>query len=158
MAEFVNMLNYSIEFNDDNIKFTFDTIGNPWFYTRDVLKILKYKSTTDVIENNIYEENKRHIIKINEDYTKIFGYDMHPHTIFVDVFGLYKLISESEMKKAKYFRKLVTTEILPLIRQYGHYEMIFKEKQELRKSNEKLCNKIKYLKKKIRILGDDMSE
>jgi prophage antirepressor-like protein len=103
MAEFVDILNHLIRFEKNTINFVLDKLGNPWFFVRDILKILEYKDIKDVIKNNIKKENKTKIIKINKEYKTIFGSEMNPHTIFVNEFGLYDLILKSKMKKAEHF-------------------------------------------------------
>lgn len=158
MAEFVDILNHLIKFKENTINFILDKQGNPWFFVRDILKILEYKDIKDVIKNNIKKENKTKIIKINKEYKTIFGSEMHPHTICVNEFGLYDLILKSKMKKAERFRKLVITKILPSIRQFGYYEVGNKEKQELKEFNQKLNDKVKILNKKINTLENNMKK
>jgi len=91
------------------------------------------------------------IADIDESFRNIFP-DMHVDTIFVNEFGMYDLILKSRTEKAEKFRILLTTKILPSIKQFGFYSIGDKNKQKLTTQNKEMINKIKILKNEVKIL------
>jgi len=155
--EFVDILHHLIKFDDDNINFIIDKKGNTWFNVRDILKMLEIKDPKKTIKRDILKENKIRILDIDESYREIFP-GLQPNTIFINEFGMYELILRSRMNKAKKFRKLLTTKILPLIRQFGFYSVDDKNKQKLLQMNEKMRDKMKELKDRIKVLENNMKK
>jgi prophage antirepressor-like protein len=98
-------------FNDAEIR-TIEKDGQPWFVLKDVCEVLGLRSpdvrqrlsddvvSTHTITDTIGRANTATII--NED-------------------GLYDVILESRKPEARAFRKWVTSEVLPAIRQHGGY-------------------------------------
>lgn len=91
--------------------------GQPWFVAKDVAEILGYANTKDAISSHVDEEDKT-IIQRSEMTT--FEIPNRGLTV-INESGLYSLILSSKMPDAKKFKRWVTSEILPTIRQTGQY-------------------------------------
>lgn len=90
--------------------------NQPWFVGVDVAKALGYKKPTDAISNNVDEG----------DSTRKGVLDANNHrqqAIVINESGLYSLIFGSKLESAKKFKKWVTSEVLPSIRQGGSYQL-----------------------------------
>lgn len=85
----------------------------PWFIGKDVAVSLGYKDTDQALRKHVDVDDKltRQIDASGQ------GRDM----ILINESGLYSLIFGSKLKSAKKFKKWVTREVLPSIRQYGAY-------------------------------------
>lgn len=95
-----------------------DEQGEPWFVGKDVAEVLKYKRTADALKVHVDEEDKG----VGEIQTPGGKQKM----TVINESGLYALIFSSKMKKAKEFKRWVTSEVLPAIRKHGGY-MVTKE-------------------------------
>lgn len=87
--------------------------GVPYFVGKDVATILKYKDTSDALKRHVDEENKltRHFTDSGQNRSMYI----------INESGLYSLILSSKMPNAKKFKRWVTNEVLPSIRQHGMY-------------------------------------
>ncbi len=102
-----------------------------WLAGKDVVEALGYnKKYSDVIKQHCDEEDyifvdgkTRHQFGVEFNYKELGqrgGY-------LVNESGLYALVFESELKEARKFRRWVTSEVLPQIRQTGGYIPIVEE-------------------------------
>lgn len=87
--------------------------GNPWFVGKDVAEILKYQRTADAISNHVDDEDK--------GVGKIQTPGGMQKVILINESGLYSLILSSKLPNARKFKRWVTSEVLPAIRQTGGY-------------------------------------
>lgn len=87
--------------------------GEPWFIAKDVCEILGYSNPRDAIIKHVDEEEKG-VVKCDT----LGGLQ---NLVSINESGLYSLIFGSKLKTAKQFRKWVTSEVLPSIRQNGGY-------------------------------------
>lgn len=88
--------------------------GNvPFFMGKDAAEILGYSNTAKAIRDHVDEEDK-----LTE---RIVLAGQNRDVIFINESGLYSLIISSKMPNAKKFKRWVTNEVLPSIRQYGVY-------------------------------------
>ena len=71
----------------------------------------------------------------NIDYD---GYVGHPHSLYLNEAGLYKLILRSKMPSAEKFTDFVTYDVLPSIRKYGYYKLSEEHKNTVKKLNTQL--------------------
>ena len=97
--------------------------GEPMFCAKDVAEALGYKNTRDSL--------KRHVD--DDDVVKHDAIDRLGRTqqaIFVNESGLYALILSSKLDSAKRFKRWVTGEVLPAIRQQGGYMIARKGESE----------------------------
>lgn len=125
-----------------------DNSGKLWFGGVDSAKALEYKNAPKAIRDHVDKDYKIQLSEINTD-VKL---DKHPHTVFINEGGLYDLIISSKMEKAKKFKKWVTHDVLPTIREFGYYKM----KKKYEDENNDLMKKINYLKKQVEEMRDDL--
>ena len=85
--------------------------GEPWLVGKDVA--LGYKNPQEAIRNHVDAEDKG----VSEILTP-GGMQKLP---IINESGLYSLVLSSKLPKAKQFRRWVTSEVLPSIRQHGAY-------------------------------------
>ena len=94
------------------------TINNEiWFVGKDVAEILSYTNTRDALAKRVDEEDKRDGVAICDP----IGREQKP--VLINESGLYSLILSSKMPNARKFKRWVTSEVLPILRKTGHYEM-----------------------------------
>lgn len=99
-----------------------DENGEPWFVGKDVADILQYSNTSKAIRDHVDKEDKL----TERIVTSGQGRDV----VMINESGLYSLIFSSKMKKAKEFKRWVTSEVLPAIRKDGIY-MTEKKAEEI---------------------------
>lgn len=91
--------------------------GEPWFVGRDVAKALGYgddgKSATNAVSRHVDSEDK--------GVTEIVTPGGKQNITIINESGLYSLILSSKLPTAKKFKRWVTSEVLPSIRQTGGY-------------------------------------
>lgn len=85
----------------------------PYFLGKDAAEILGYSNTAKTIRDHVDEEDK-----LTE---RIVLAGQNRDVIFINESGLYSLIISSKMPNAKKFKRWVTNEVLPSIRQHGVY-------------------------------------
>ncbi len=90
--------------------------NNPWFVGKYAAEQLGYSNTRDAL-NNYVDEDDKNTVAIRD------GNKGNPNMVIINESGLYSLILQSKMPKAKEFKKWVTKEVLPSIRKTGKYEM-----------------------------------
>lgn len=91
------------------------TINNePWFVGKDVADILGYLKPLDAISRHVDEDDS-----VKHGLTDSLG--RIQNTIIINESGLYSLILSSKLPQAKEFKRWVTSEVLPQIRQQGVY-------------------------------------
>ena len=91
--------------------------GQPWFVGKDVAEALRYGNTKDALAAHVDVEDKQ-ILQRSENTT--FEIPNRGLTI-INESGLYSLILSSKLPAAKAFKRWVTSQILPAIRQHGAY-------------------------------------
>lgn len=145
-----NLEDNYIKFDDNDITTILDNAGKLWFGGVDCAESIDYKNAKKAIRDHVEDEDKIQLGKINTD-TEI---SKHPHTIFINEAGLYSLIMSSKQEKAKRFKKWVTSEVLPSIREFGYYK--FKEKKD--KEINHLMKQINLLSKELNDVKNDLRE
>ena len=102
--------------------------GEGWLVGKDVAEILGYKNLSDSLSKHVDEEDKLQIAKHDlQNYDDIGT----KGAIVINESGLYSLVLRSKLPQAKKFRRWVTSEVLPQIRQTGGYIPIKEEDDEL---------------------------
>lgn len=86
--------------------------NEPYFVGKDVAEILGYSNTRDALARHVDEEDKNTVV--NPD-----GNRGNPNITIINKSGLYSLILSSKLPKARQFKRWVTSEVLPAIRQHG---------------------------------------
>ncbi len=93
---------------------TVEVNGIPYFVGKDVAEILGYKNGSRDINRHVDEEDRGSTEMVSPQRTK-------QNTTIINESGLYSLILSSKMPSAKKFKRWVTSEVLPQIRQTGSY-------------------------------------
>jgi len=84
-----------------------------WFVGKDVAAILGYEATRNALKIHVDAEDKlTHRISASGQSRSV---------IIINESGLYSLILSSKLPSAKSFKRWVTSEVLPSIRQHGGY-------------------------------------
>lgn len=98
--------------------------GQPWFVGKDVAEILGYTNGSRDINRHVDEEDRQVIQNYQNGTLEIPNRGM----IIINESGLYSLILSSKLPTARRFKRWVTSEVLPQIRQTGGY-IPFKEEE-----------------------------
>ncbi|MCM1439910.1 MAG: Bro-N domain-containing protein [Roseburia sp.] len=89
--------------------------GEPWFVGKDVAAALGYKDTADALKKHVDSEDK---------LTRRFADSGQNREMYIiNESGLYALIFGSKLESAKQFKHWVTSEVLPILRKTGRYEI-----------------------------------
>ena len=89
--------------------------GETYFVGKDVASALGYKNSMDALMRHVDNEDKQ-----TSGFT--MGGQKYSMTV-INESGLYSLILSSKLDSAKRFKRWVTSEVLPAIRQNGRYEL-----------------------------------
>lgn len=90
-----------------------DSNNEPWFVGKDITDVLEYRNGSRDIN--------RHVDQLDRRKEMVNDGNQLKETILVNESGLYSLIFTSKMKKAREFKRWVTSEVLPTIRKHGAY-------------------------------------
>lgn len=120
-------LSVIIEYDNDG------EVKDYWFIANEVCNILGYNNPWDALARHVDEDDKKVMPSLTSENTRLEIPNRGINVI--NESGLYSLILRSRKKKAKQFKKWVTSEVLPSIRKQGYY--VDKERMEyLEKVNE----------------------
>lgn len=92
-----------------------DEAGTPWFNAGDLCAVLGYSNARDAIANHVDEDDVA-----KRDAIDTIGRTQSVN--HVNESGMYALIFGSTKPEAKKFKRWVTSEVLPTIRQTGRFE------------------------------------
>lgn len=109
---------------------TVEIDGTPWLVGKDVATALEYKNPSKAILTHVDDEDKRLEILPQSADSQNGNVPGASKTALINESGLYSLILSSKMPKAKAFKRWVTSEVLPAIREHGAYESV-KAKQHI---------------------------
>ena len=101
--------------------------GETYFVGKDVASALGYTNPQKAIRDHIDEEDK-----LGE---RIVQSGQNRQVVVINESGLYALILSSKLESARRFKRWVTSEVLPAIRQNGRYELqqqVFKMEEQNR--------------------------
>ena len=110
--------------------------GETFFVGKDVAEALGYKNTADAIIKHVDKEDRSTIAIRDSAY--------ETRAVVINESGLYSLILTSKLEQAKAFKRWVTSEVLPLIRQTGTYSLHRKQIESLHHQIEALEPKAEY--------------
>ena len=110
--------------------------GETFFVGKDVAEALGYKNTADAIIKHVDKEDRSTIAIRDSAY--------ETRAVVINESGLYSLILSSKLEQAKAFKRWVTSEVLPLIRQTGTYSLHRKQIEALHHQIEALEPKAEY--------------
>ncbi|MPU14879.1 phage antirepressor Ant [Acinetobacter baumannii] len=94
-----------------------------WFIGKDVAKCLGYERPTKAIQDRVDNEDKDEV-PIKDSIGR------SQNTPIINESGLYSLVLSSKLPTAKKFKRWVTSEVLPQIRQTGGYIPTNKDETE----------------------------
>lgn len=95
--------------------------GN-WLVGKDIAESLGYKNTRDALNKHVDEEDKADVA--------IHDGSQNRNMVLINESGLYSLVLSSKLPTAKKFKRWVTSEVLPQIRQTGGYIPTNKDETE----------------------------
>lgn len=101
-------------YGEKNKVAVFTVSDKPWFIAKDVCDVLKLTRTNDAVK------------KLDDDeklMRKVSASGQNRTFWLVNESGLYNLIFRSNKPEARQFRKWVTNEVLPQLRQQGSYAL-----------------------------------
>ena len=104
------------------------------FVGKDVATALGYRNPSNALQVHVDSEDKTSYL------IQVSGSNYKANTLFVNESGLYALILSSKLEKAKAFKRWVTSEVLPQIRQTGGY-IPTKDAQGRQLSNEEIIDR-----------------
>ena len=110
--------------------------GETFFVGKDVAVALGYSNTRDALSKHVDAEDKSTVAIRDTAY--------ETRAIVINESGLYALILSSKLEQAKAFKRWVTSEVLPLIRQTGTYTIHRKQIESLHHQIEALEPKAEY--------------
>ena len=90
--------------------------GQPWFIARDVCNILELDNSRQALTR--LDDDEKGTVILND------GTPGNPNMAIVNEPGLYSLILASRKPEARVFKRWVTHEVLPSIRQTGMYAIV----------------------------------
>ena len=122
------------------IRTMLDEKGQPWFVGKDVARRLGYINPQKALRDHVDDDDKT----VNESFT-VNG----TQPILINESGVYSLTLASKLPQAKAFKRWVTAEVLPQIRQTGGY-IPLKDKDGRELSDlEIMCRAMMIMKKSI---------
>ncbi len=93
--------------------------GVPWFVGKDVAAALGYERETKAVVDHIDDEDRKMVDGKTQSH---FGIELGQRGGWlINESGMYSLILDSKLPIAKKFKRWVTSEVLPTIRQNGGY-------------------------------------
>ena len=100
-----------------------------WFKGREVAACLGYVNPQQALRKNVDEDDR----KTYEELMKgvIAGStpsNQQPHEVYINESGIYSLVLRSEKQEAKVFKRWVTSEVLPSIRQGCYVQHVVQHK------------------------------
>ena len=89
--------------------------GETFFVGKDVASALGYKNPSNALQVHVDSEDKTSYL------IQVSGSNYKSNTLFINESGLYSLVLSSKLPQARDFKRWVTSEVLPQIRQTGGY-------------------------------------
>ncbi|MBR6045713.1 MAG: hypothetical protein IKP95_13070 [Ruminococcus sp.] len=90
--------------------------GIIYFVAVDIATILGYTNSRDAVRKHVDEEDKLTVAICD-------GSSPNPNKTVINESGLYSLILQSKLPRARDFKRWVTSEVLPSLRKTGHYSL-----------------------------------
>lgn len=106
------------KYDSKDVRVIKDDKGEPWWVAKDVCDVLELTNPTEAVRN--LDDDERGTLRISEGTSSEGG---NPNVNIISESGLYTLIIRSNKPEARKFRKWVTSEVLPSIRQTGSYSL-----------------------------------
>ena len=101
----------------------------PWFKGKEVAACLAYINPQKALRDHVDEEDRKayaELIKgVNESGTPL---NQQPQEVYINESGIYSLVLRSKQQEAKAFKRWVTSEVLPSIRQGCYVQHVVQHK------------------------------
>ena len=98
--------------------------GAYWFRGKDVAKSLGYINTAKAVLTHVEDDDRAKMNELGHTVTGPLALSNNEqNSMYVNESGLYALILKSEKPEAKAFKKWLTSEVLPAIRETGEYKL-----------------------------------
>ena len=146
MERVIDIINYVLKYDSNELSYTIDINQTIWFRFRDICNFLKITDHKQVLEK-IEKEERIH-------YRDLQIYDkktQHGLTVYITESGLYAYLLRSTTPIAKDFQKWLIKDVLPQIRKQGVYELNQKLLSEIKKM-EDIINALK--EENVKLLND----
>ena len=111
-----DLINFTFHKNVIHTQLINDT---PYFLAKDVCNVLGYKLAAKTIKDHVVSDD---VLKRN--ITDDLG--RQQLALWINESGLYSLILGSKLPNAKSFKHWITSQVLPALRETGHYECVSK--------------------------------
>lgn len=131
--------------------------NEPWFIGNEVAEILGYEAPRNAVANHVDLEDKQTLkfrdctVSVQASLWK--GNDYTNKTL-INESGLYSLVLSSKLESAKRFKRWVTKEVLPSIRQKGSYQAMVSQVSPEIRAILNLDNQTQILHTKVEKLTD----
>ncbi|MFP4605948.1 MAG: Bro-N domain-containing protein [Bacteroidales bacterium] len=109
--------------------------GEPWFVAKDICEVLELSNPSAVVS------------RLEDDERTKFNLGRQGKANMVNEYGLYNLILGSRKKEAKQFKRWITHEVLPELREKGQYSIKPKNEFEIMR---KMIDKLEETEKEAR--------
>ena len=152
MATLINIYEGILKYKNSTIVIVIDDQNEIWFYAKHITNILEYKSPREIIKKHVDPINKTTYGTIKE-FSK-FHYNVQDHAVFINQAGLYELILRSQKKEAIKFKRWITYEVIPSLKDKGSYNVENEHKAKLEKINEQLNT----YKKRVKVLENNQKK
>lgn len=130
-------------FNFDSQNVRTQIINNdPWFVAADVCNVLDIKNPSDAIK------------RLDDDERSRLNLGRQGEANIVNEFGLYNLILSSRKPEAKTFKRWITHDVIPSIRNTGGYQLPTEPEDIMIET----LQAQKEIKAKIRLVQDDVDD
>lgn len=101
------------DFHGSAVRLLTDAQGTPWFVGKDICDVLGYANASKALADHVDPEDK-----LNNETLPSLG---QRGGWLVNESGLYSLVLSSKLPSAKEFKRWVTSDVLPSIREHGAY-------------------------------------
>lgn len=92
----------------------------PWFVGKDVAVALGYENTAKALRDHVDEEDKKMGERnVTPSIKDSLGREQYP--VLINESGLYSLVLSSKLPSAREFKRWITHDVIPDIRQHGAY-------------------------------------
>lgn len=157
----INFANDFELFNNENlgsVRTALDQDGNIWFVAKDVCDVLGIVNNRDAMSR--LDDDEKADVGITDASSN--GTMQSRDYRIISESGMYTLVLNSRKPQAKEFKKWLTHEVIPTIRQHGGYiygqEMLeTKDQKEIKEKLSELSEKVKYLRVRRRQLRKQVS-
>ena len=102
------------DFEGQKVRIITGNNGQPWWVAKDVCTVLELSNPSEAIRS--LDEDERNTLRISEGIQR-----GNPTVNVINEPGLYTLIIRSNKPEAKKFKRWITHEVLPSIRETGAY-------------------------------------